>query len=56
MLTLQRSGQSLTVHCQVVWNDMDLGMVVVARSPAIYRFRDFLCLLRDRIVVTTVVN
>ena len=27
MLTLQRSGQSLTVHCQVVWNDMDLGMV-----------------------------
>ena len=26
---VQRSGQSLTVHCQVVWNDVDLGMVVV---------------------------
>ena len=25
----QRSSQSLTVHCQVVWNDVDLGMVVV---------------------------
>ena len=26
---VQISGQSLTVHCQIVLNDVDLGMVIV---------------------------
>ena len=46
----QRSSQNLTVHCQLIWNDVDLGMVVVTRSPVICQFRDFLCLLRDNVL------
>ena len=33
---VQRLGQSLTVHCQVVWNEVDLDMVVVTLAPLHY--------------------
>ena len=29
---VQRSSQNLTVRCQVVWNGVELGMVVVTKD------------------------
>ena len=29
---VQRSSRNLTVRCQIVWNDVDLGMIVVTAA------------------------
>ena len=32
---VQKSSQNLTVRCRVVWNDVDLGMVIVTPSMSL---------------------